>query len=147
DPDGQAAGHAALAPGESQPPGPEDELAMRDQVRLTRPVVASLPADIDIANAEHAGERRRGAFAVGVSAVAEMGLTVFCCTSGCRQPAASRKRAMSWLTNPESRIGDLPSLKSCESKSGGSLSSRPPPRCWLRAYGPAARSRLLIAQG
>jgi hypothetical protein len=38
----------------------------------------SLPAEIDIANAEHAGEQLRAAFAPGVAAIiAEMGLTVF----------------------------------------------------------------------
>jgi hypothetical protein len=55
---------------------------MRDRERLTRPVVVSLPAEIDIANAEHVSEQLRAAFAPGVTAVlAEMGLTVFCCTS------------------------------------------------------------------
>jgi hypothetical protein len=65
---------------------------MRDQERLTRPVVKSLPAEIDIANAEHGGEQLCAAFAPGVTAViAEMGLTVFCCTSGGRQLGAARK--------------------------------------------------------
>ena len=48
---------------------------MRDQERLTRLVVVSLPAEIEIANVEHAGEQLRAAFAPGVTA--EMGLTVF----------------------------------------------------------------------
>jgi hypothetical protein len=99
---------------------------MRDQVRLTRPVAVSLPAGIDIANAEHVGEQLRAVFAPGVPAViVKMGLTVFCCTFGRRQLVAADKRAMSWLTNPGPEIGDLPSLKSRESKSGGSLPSRP----------------------
>ncbi|HEY1346506.1 MAG TPA: hypothetical protein VGF54_16075 [Streptosporangiaceae bacterium] len=115
---------------------------MRDQVRLTCPVVVSQPAEIDIANAERVGEQLRAVFAPGVTAVsAKMGLTVFCCTFGSRQPVAFHKRAMSWLTNPEPEIGDLPSLKSCKSKSYGSLLSQPP----LRA-GCQFMSRLLIAQ-
>src|SRR5262245_60213667 len=90
---------------------------MRDQVRLTRPVVVSLPAEIDIANAKHVGEQLRGSSAPGVTAViAKTSLTVFCCTFGSRQLVATHKRAMSWLTNPEPEIGDLPSLKSYESK-------------------------------
>jgi hypothetical protein len=45
-------------------------------------VVVSLPAEIDTANAEHVGEQLRAAFAPGVTAViAEMGSTIFCCTS------------------------------------------------------------------
>jgi hypothetical protein len=80
---------------------------MRDPERLTRPVAVSLPAEIHIANAEHVSEQLRAAFAPGVTAVtAEMGLTVFCCTSGGRQLLAAHKRAMSWLTNPEPGIGD-----------------------------------------
>ena len=79
---------------------------MRDQERLTCPVVVSLPAGIDIANAEHVGEQLRAAFAPGVTAVsAEVGWTVFCRTSGSRQLVAAHKRAMNWLTNPEPEIG------------------------------------------
>ena len=51
---------------------------MRAQERLTRPAVVPLPAEIDIANAEHVGERLRASCAPGVTA--EMGLTAFCCT-------------------------------------------------------------------
>lgn len=59
---------------------------MRDQERLTPPVVVSLPAEIDAGNAEHFGEQLRAAFATGVTAViAGIGLTVFGCTSGRRQ--------------------------------------------------------------
>jgi hypothetical protein len=51
---------------------------MRDQESLTRLVVVSPPAEIDIANAEHVGERLRAAFAPSVTVlIAEMGLTVF----------------------------------------------------------------------
>jgi hypothetical protein len=48
---------------------------MRDQERLTGPVVVALPAEIDIGNAEHVGAHLRAASAPGVTA--EMGLTVF----------------------------------------------------------------------
>jgi len=93
---------------------------MRDQVRLTRPVVVSLPAEIDIANAEHVGKQLRAVFAPGVTAIiAKTTLRVFCCTFGSRQLVAAHKRAMSWLTNPEGGIGDLPSLKSVEPKVEG----------------------------
>ena len=51
---------------------------MRDQERLTRPLVMSPPAEIDIANAEHVGGQLCAAVAPGVIAViAEIGLTVF----------------------------------------------------------------------
>ena len=79
---------------------------MGDQKRLTRPVVGSLPAEIDIANAEHAGEQLRAAFASSVTIViAEMGLTVFCRTSRSHQLVAAHKTAMRWFTNLQPEIG------------------------------------------
>ena len=58
---------------------------MRDSERLTRPVIVSLPAEIDIANVESVGERLRGAFAPGVRVViADLSLTVFCDCTGVR---------------------------------------------------------------
>jgi hypothetical protein len=94
---------------------------MRDQECLTRSVVLSLPAEIDIGNAEHVGKQPRAAFAPGVTAViAEMGLTVFCCTSGSRQLVAAYKRATSCLTN-SGRNRELQSLKSCRAEHGRRL--------------------------
>src|SRR5205823_11969111 len=106
-------------PAKSQPPGPEDELAMRDQERRTRPVVVPLPAEIDNANAEHAGEQLGAAFAPAVTAV--MGLRVFCCTFGSRQLVAAHKRAMSWLTNPEPGIGNCRRSNHVRRNSGSRL--------------------------
>lgn len=40
---------------------------MRDQECLTCPVGVSLPAEIDVAKAEHAGERPRAALMPGVN--------------------------------------------------------------------------------
>jgi hypothetical protein len=92
---------------------------MRDQERLTRPVLVSLPAEIDMGNAEHVREWLRAAFAPSVTAVIpEMGMTVFCHTTGSHQLVAAHKRAMSWFANLE--------FKSCEAGSGGPLSSQPP---------------------
>src|SRR5215470_10736590 len=71
---------------------------MRDQERLTHPVVMSPPAEIDTANAEHVGEQLCAAFAPGVTAViAEIGLTVFRSTSGGCQLVAVHERATGLL--------------------------------------------------
>lgn len=68
---------------------------MRDHERLKRPVIVSLPAEIDVANAEDVGEQLRAAFAPGVTVViADLGSTVFCNTSGARQLVLAHKRAV-----------------------------------------------------
>jgi hypothetical protein len=65
---------------------------MRDQERLTRPVVVSLPAEIDIANAEHVGEQLRAAFAPECyHRYHRNRVDGLCCTSGGCQPAAVHK--------------------------------------------------------
>ena len=67
---------------------------MRDHERLNRPVIVSLPAEIDMANAEDVGEQLCAAFAPGVTVViADLGSTVFCDTSGARQLMLAHKRA------------------------------------------------------
>ncbi len=68
---------------------------MRDHERLNRPVIVSLPAEIDIASAEDVGEQLRAAFAPGVTVViADLGSTVFCDSSGARQLVLAHKRAV-----------------------------------------------------
>jgi hypothetical protein len=116
---------------------------MRDQERLTRPVVVSLPAGIDTANAEHVGEQLRAAFAPAV--IAEMGLMVFCCTFGSRRLMAPHKRAVSWLTNHEPEIGiAVAQIKRGKIAQAHCRASRR--LCWLPACEPAPGSRLLISQ-
>ena len=79
---------------------------MRDHERLNRPVIVSLPAEIDMANEEDVGEQLRAAFAPGVTGVtvviADLGSTVFCGTSGARQLVVARKRAVA--SNCELRV-------------------------------------------
>ncbi|HEY6310282.1 MAG TPA: STAS domain-containing protein [Streptosporangiaceae bacterium] len=76
---------------------------MRDHERLNCPVIVPLPAEIDLANAEHVGEQLRAAFAPGVTVViADLGSTVFCDTSGARQLALAHKRAVA--SNRELRV-------------------------------------------
>jgi anti-sigma B factor antagonist len=76
---------------------------MRDHERLNRPVIVSLPAEIDIANAEDVGEQLRAAFAPGVTVViADLGSTVFCNVSGARQVLLAHKRALA--SNRELRV-------------------------------------------
>ena len=76
---------------------------MRDHERLNRPVIVSLPAEIDMANEEDVGEQLCAAFAPGVSVViADLGSTVFCGTSGVRQLVRARKRAAA--SNCELRV-------------------------------------------
>lgn len=68
---------------------------MRDHERLNRPVIVSLPAEIDIANAEDVGEQLCAAFAAGVTVViADLSSTVFCDASGVRQLLLAHKRAV-----------------------------------------------------
>src|SRR5438874_12076454 len=68
---------------------------MRDHERLNRPVIVSLPAEIDMANEEDVGEQLCAAFAPGVTVViADLGSTVFCGTSGARQLVLARNRAV-----------------------------------------------------
>ena len=89
-------------------------------------MVVSLPAEIDIANAEHVGEQLRAAFAPGVTNVtAKMGLTVFRSAFGRRQLAVAHKRAMSWLANPRPEIGDCRLSNHVRRNSGGPLWSQP----------------------
>jgi anti-anti-sigma factor len=67
---------------------------MRDHERLNRPVIVSLPAEIDIANAEDAGKQLCAAFAPGVTVViADLGSTAFCDSSGARQLVLAHERA------------------------------------------------------
>ena len=110
---------------------------MRDPERPARPVVVSPLAEIDIANAEHVSGQLRAAFAPGVTAVvAEMSLTVFCCTSGRRQLLATHTRATCWLTNPEPEIGDRRRPNQVRQKSGGPLSGQAPPCAGCRPMSP-----------
>ena len=68
---------------------------MRDHERLNRPVIVSLPAEIDMANEEDVGEQLCAAFAPGVTVViADLGSTVFCGTSGARQLVLAHERAV-----------------------------------------------------
>jgi anti-anti-sigma factor len=68
---------------------------MPDHERLNRPVIVSLPAEIDIANAEDVGKQLSAAFAPGVTVViADLGSTVFCDSSGARQLVLAHKRAV-----------------------------------------------------
>jgi anti-anti-sigma factor len=68
---------------------------MRDHEHRNRPVIVSLPAEIDITNAEHVGEQLRGAFTPGVTVViADLGSTVFCDCSGVRQLLLAHKSAV-----------------------------------------------------
>ena len=68
---------------------------MHDHQRFKRPVIVSLPTEIDIANAEAVGEQLRAAFAPGVSVViADLSSTVFCDASGARQLMMAHKRAV-----------------------------------------------------
>jgi hypothetical protein len=81
---------------------------MRDQERLTRPLVMSPPAEIDTANAEHVDEQLCAAFAPDVIAIiAEIGLTVFCSTSGGCQLVAVHERATGLLRD---RVSDPPEV-------------------------------------
>src|SRR6266550_4253253 len=76
---------------------------MRDHERLNRPVIVSLPAEIDIANAEDVGEQLRAAFAPGVTVViADLGSTVFCDSAGARQLVLAHKKAVA--SNRELRV-------------------------------------------
>ena len=76
---------------------------MLDDERLNRPMIVSLPAEIDMANAEDVGKQLRAAFAPGVTVViADLGSTVFCDTSGARQLVLARKRAIA--SNRELRV-------------------------------------------
>ena len=76
---------------------------MRDHERLNRPVIVSLPAEIDMANEEDVSEQLRAAFAPGVTVViADLGSTVFCDTSGARQLMLAHKRAA--VSNRELRV-------------------------------------------
>ena len=76
---------------------------MRDHERLNRPVIVSLPAEIDMANEEDVGEQLCAAFAPGVTVViADLGSTVFCGTSGARQLVLAHKRAVA--SNCELRV-------------------------------------------
>jgi len=73
---------------------------MRDHESLKRPVVVSLPTEIDIANADDVGEQLRVAFAPGVTVViADLSSTVFCDAAGARQLLMAHKRAV--LSNRE----------------------------------------------
>jgi anti-sigma B factor antagonist len=76
---------------------------MLDDERLNRLVIVSLPAEIDMANAEDVGEQLCAAFAPGVTVViADLGSTVFCDCSGVRQLVLARKRAVA--SNRELRV-------------------------------------------
>jgi anti-anti-sigma factor len=76
---------------------------MRDHERLNRPVIVSLPTEIDMANEADVGEQLCAAFAPGVTVViADLGSTVFCGTSGARQLVLARKRAVA--SNCELRV-------------------------------------------
>jgi anti-sigma B factor antagonist len=76
---------------------------MRDQECLPNPVVVSLPAEIDMANQQHIAEQLQAAFAPGVTVViADLGLTVFCDSSGARQLVLAHKRAVA--SNRELRL-------------------------------------------
>ena len=58
---------------------------MSDAERVPAPVIVTLPAEIDAANAESVGERLRAAFTPGVTVViADMTATVFCDSAGMR---------------------------------------------------------------
>jgi anti-sigma B factor antagonist len=58
---------------------------MADPERMSGPVVVTLPAEIDMANADGVGEQLRSAFTPGVAIViADMTSTVFCDSSGMR---------------------------------------------------------------
>ena len=76
---------------------------MGDHERLNRPVIVSLPAEIDMANEEDVGEQLRAAFAPGVAVViADLGSNVFCGTSGARQLVLAHQRAVA--SNCELRV-------------------------------------------
>jgi anti-sigma B factor antagonist len=68
---------------------------MPDHEHQNRPVIVSLPAEIDITNAEDVGKQLGEAFAPGVTVViADLGSTVFCDSSGARQLVLANKRAV-----------------------------------------------------
>jgi anti-sigma B factor antagonist len=70
------------------------ELLMRDPQRLTQPVVITLPAEIDISNADRIGEELCAAFAPGIRAViADMTGTRFCDSSGISVLVAAHRKA------------------------------------------------------
>lgn len=76
---------------------------MGNHERLNRPVIVSLPAEIDMANEQDVGERLRAAFAPGVAVViADLGSTVFCGASGARQLVLAHQRAAA--SNRELRV-------------------------------------------
>jgi len=76
---------------------------MRDQERPASPVIVLLPAEIDMTNAEHVAGQLRAALAPGVGVViADLGLTVFCDSTGVRQLVLAHNRAVAG--NSELRV-------------------------------------------
>jgi anti-sigma B factor antagonist len=59
-----------------------------------QPVVVTLPAEIDMANADAAGEQLAAAFAAGVVVIADMTGTTFCDSTGVRMLVQARQQAM-----------------------------------------------------
>ena len=82
---------------------------MRDHERLNRPVIVSLPAEIDIASAEDVGEQLRAAFAPGVTVVGAIHV------SG---PASVAERDRSWSWVQLAWTGPSPAQGSELGKSG-----------------------------
>ncbi len=76
---------------------------MRDPQPRTRPVVVTLPAEIDIANAGRIGEELCAAFAPGVGTViADMTDTRFCDSSGISMLVMAHQKALT--NNAELRL-------------------------------------------
>jgi anti-sigma B factor antagonist len=69
---------------------------MHDRQVRARPVIVTLPDEIDITNADAVGDRLSAAFAPGVAVViADLTSTVFCDSSGIRRLMLAHDKAAS----------------------------------------------------
>jgi anti-sigma B factor antagonist len=76
---------------------------MRGPQRLPQPVVVTLPAEIDIANADRIGEELCAAFAPGIrTVIADMTGTRFCDSSGISMLLMAHRKASA--SNAELRL-------------------------------------------
>jgi anti-anti-sigma factor len=76
---------------------------MHDPQRRTQPVVVTLPAEIDIANADCVGEELCAAFAPGIrTVIADMTGTRFCDSSGISVLVVAHRKAIA--SNAELRL-------------------------------------------
>jgi anti-sigma B factor antagonist len=79
------------------------ELLMRDPQRRTQPVVVTLPAEIDISNADRIGEELCAAITPGIKTViADMTGTRFCDSSGISMLVVAHRKAIA--SNVELRL-------------------------------------------